>query len=123
MKTDNELSNDYWTNKHIRDSQNICLLKLRHGQYMGNAKKQLFFGRETYPLITCSICNSLELDMWLHVLLNCKQSHIHALRNKRHNKAICALKKLIISSKHSRCYIFMNAGTFNDNRPENMVPL
>ena len=76
---DNELSNEYWTNKHIIDSQKTCLLKLRHGQYMGNARKQLFFGRETYPSITCSICNSLEPDTWLHVLLNCRQSHIHAL--------------------------------------------
>ena len=120
---DNKLSNEYWTNKYITDSQKTCLLKLRHGQYMGNARKQLFFGRETYPSITCSICNSLEPDTWLHVLLNCRQSHIHALRTKRHNKAICALRKLIISSKHSRCYILMNAGLFNDNPPENTVPL
>ena len=76
---DNELSNEYWTNKHITDSQKTCLLKLKHGQYMGNAKKQLFFDREAYPSITCSLCNCLEPNMWLHVLLNCKQSHIHAL--------------------------------------------
>ena len=42
---DNELSNEYWTNKYITDSQKTCLLKLRHGQYMDNARKQLFFGR------------------------------------------------------------------------------
>ena len=85
---DNELPNEYWHNKHITDSQKTCLLKLRHGQYMDNARKQLFFGREAYPSITCSICNSLEPDTWLHVLLNCKQNHIHALRTKRHNKAL-----------------------------------
>ena len=119
---DNELSNEYWTNKHITDSQKTCLLKLRHGQYMGNARKQLFFGREIYPSITCSICNSLEPDTWLHVLLNCRQSHIHALRTKRHNKAVWALRKLLVSSKHSRCYTHMNVGTFNGNPPENTVP-
>ena len=107
---DNELSNEYWTNKHITDSQKTCLLKLRHGQYIDNARKQLFFGRETYPSITCSICNSLEPDTWLHVLLNCRQSHIHALQIKRYNKAVWALRKLIVSSKHSRCYIHMNVG-------------
>ena len=85
---DNELSNEYWTNKQITDSQKTCLLKLLHGQYMGNARKQLFFGREAYPSITCSICNFLEPDTLLHVLLNCRQSHIHALRIKRHNKAV-----------------------------------
>ena len=119
---DNELSNEYWTNKHITNSQKTCLLKLRHGQYMGNARKQLFFGRKTYPSITCSICNSIEPHTWLYILLNCRQSHIHALRTKRHNKALWALRKLIVSSKHSRCYILMNAGTFNDNPPENTVP-
>ena len=89
---------------------------------MGNARKQLFFGREIYPSITCSICNSLEPDTWLHVFLNCRQSHIHALRTKRHNKAVWALRKLLVSSKHSRCYIRMNAGTFNGNPLENTVP-
>ena len=74
---DNEVSNEYWTNKQITNSQKICLLKLRHGQYMGNARKQLFFGREAYPSSTCSICNSLEPNTWLHMLLNYRQSHIH----------------------------------------------
>ena len=90
---------------------------------MGNARKQLFFGREAYPSITCSICNSLEPNTWLDVLLNCKQSHIYALQIKRHNKVVWTLRKLIVSSKHSRCYILMNAGTFNDNPPEYMVSL
>ena len=89
---------------------------------MGNARKQLFFGREIYPSITCSICNSLEPDTWLHVLLNCRQSHIHALHTKRHNKVVWALKKLLVSSKHSRCYICMNVGMFNENPPKNTVP-
>ena len=89
---------------------------------MGNARKQLFFGREAYPSITCSICNSLELDTWLHVLLNCRQSQIHALTTKRHNKAVWALRKFIVLSKHSRCYILMNARTFNDKPPKHTVP-
>ena len=59
---DNELSNEFWTNKLIIDSQKTCLLKPQYGQYMGNSRKQLFFGREAYPSITCSICNSLEPD-------------------------------------------------------------
>ena len=89
---------------------------------MDNARKQLFFRREAYPSSTCSICNSVEPDIWLHILLNCRQSHIHALKIKRHNKAIWALRKLIVSSKHCRCYILMNVGTFNDKPPENTVP-
>ena len=121
-KIDNELSNKFWTNKNITDSQKTCLLKLRHGQYMGNARKQLFFGREAFPSITCSICNSTDPDTWLHVLLKCKQQHIHALRIKRHNKAVWELRKLLVSSKKSRCYILMNAGIYNNDPPENTDP-
>ena len=89
---------------------------------MANARKQLFFGREAYPSITCSICNSLKPDTWLHVLLNCKQSYIYALCTKRHNKAVWALRNFLVLSKHSTCYILMNVGTFNDNPLENTVP-
>ena len=33
--------------KHIKDSRKICVLTLRHGQYMGNGREQLFLGTET----------------------------------------------------------------------------
>ena len=36
-----------WTEKHIEDSRKTCVLKLRHGQYMGNGREQLFLGTET----------------------------------------------------------------------------
>ena len=119
---DNELSNDFWTNPAITDSQKTSLLKFRTGQYMGNARKQLFFGIQRFPSNTCPICNSQDADTWLHVLLKCNQHHIHALRIKRHNKAVWELRKLILSSQKSRCYILMNAGTFNNNPQENTVP-
>ena len=89
---------------------------------MGNARKQLLFGREAFPSITCSICDSIDPDTWLHVLLKCRQHHIHALRTKRHNKVVWALRKLLVSSKQSRCYILMNAGIFNNNPQDNTVP-
>ena len=56
------------------------------------------------------------------MLLKCRQHHIHALRTKRHNKAVWALRKLLVSSKQSRCFILMNAGIYNNNLPENIVP-
>ena len=90
---------------------------------MSNARKQLFFGREAYSSIACSICTSLEPDTRLYVLLNCRQSHIHALRTQRHNKAIWTLRKILVSSKQSRCYILMNVGTFKKyNSPKNTIP-
>jgi hypothetical protein len=62
---------------------------------MDNARKQLFFGPLIYPNITCSICNFPEPDTWKHVLLTCKHTHIHALRIKRHNKAVWKLQNFI----------------------------
>ena len=89
---------------------------------MGNARKQLFFGIERFPSKTCPICNSLDPDTWLHVLLKCTNHHIHALQIKRHNKAVWALCELILSNHKTHNYILMNAGTFNNNPPENTIP-
>ena len=63
------LSNNFWTNPSIIDKQKKCLVKFQTRQYMGQARKQLFFGREAYPSKTCPICNSSNADTWLHVLL------------------------------------------------------
>jgi hypothetical protein len=119
---DNETSNVFWNHPDVTDSQITCLLKFRYNQYMGNARKQLFFGPTLHPTITCTICNSPELDTWKHVLLSCIQQHLHALRIKGHNKAIWEICKLIIQHKTSRCYTLMNAGTYNSEAPQNTVP-
>jgi hypothetical protein len=55
-------STNFWTHPAITDSQITCLLKFRYNQYMGNARKQLFFGPTLYPSITCSICPSPKPD-------------------------------------------------------------
>ena len=89
---------------------------------MGHARKQLFFGRIAYPSHTCPICNTQEADTWLHVLLKCKQQHIHALITKRHNKAVWEIRKLLISNKKTRYYTLMNACTYNELPQENTVP-
>jgi hypothetical protein len=69
---------------------------------MGNARKHLFWPQK-YPNITCSLCNTNEVDTWPHVLLSCPQPHPHALRIKRHNKAVWEIRKLLLSSPLSRC--------------------
>src|SRR5579875_981284 len=55
------------------------------------------------------------------MLLKSNQHHIHAIRIKRHNKAVWELRKLILSSQKSRCYTLMNAGIFNNNPQQNTV--
>ena len=82
----------------------------------------LFFRREAYPSITCHICNQLDVDTWLHILLNCKQQHIHVLITRRHDKVVWELRKLLLSNKISSHYILMNASTYNRLRQDNIVP-
>ena len=98
---DKELSNEFWNNPTITNKQKSCLIKFHTGTYMGQAIKQAFFGRQIFPTITCPICNSYEPDTWLHVLLTCRQQHIHSLHVKRHNKAVWEIKKLLLSSEKS----------------------
>ena len=95
--------------------------KIQDRTIYGSCRKQLFFGREAYPSITCPICDSSKAYTWLHVLLKCRQQHIHALITKRHNKAIWEIRKLILSTKISRQYTLMNVGTHNKLPQENTV--
>jgi hypothetical protein len=55
---DKTTSTDFWDHLEVTNSQLTCLLKFHYNQYMGNARKQLFFGPILYPSITCPICNS-----------------------------------------------------------------
>jgi hypothetical protein len=118
---DNFSSNEFWTNPQISENQIKQLIKFRTNQYMDNARKHLFWPLR-YSTITCSLCNTNEVDTWPHVLLSCPQPHLHALQIKCHKKAVWEIRKLLISSPLSRCLILMNAGYFNNNPPYNTVP-
>ena len=48
--TDKTLSNNFWTNPSITDKQKTCLVKFQTGQYMGHARKQLFFWHRSLPI-------------------------------------------------------------------------
>jgi hypothetical protein len=56
---DNKISNNFWTNPIVTDSQITQLLKFRYGQYMGNARKHLFWN-ELFPNINCSLCRMIQ---------------------------------------------------------------
>ena len=79
-------------------------------------------GRGAYTLNTCPICNSLDAEIWSHVLLKCKQQHVHPLITKRRNKDVWEICKLLISNKISRHYTLMKADTYNGLPRENTVP-
>ena len=118
---DKEFYNEFWNNPTITDKQNSCLSKFHTGTYIDQPRKQTFFGRQRFPTIICPICNSYKHDTWLHVLLICRQQHIHSLHVRRHKKTIWEIMKLLSSSEKFQCYTIMNAGTFNDNPQENTI--
>jgi hypothetical protein len=118
---DIETSTTFWNNFLITNAQKTCILKFWYNQYVENAWKQLFFGSNLYPIISCFICNSLEPNAWKHALLSCTQQYIHALHIKRYNKVVLKLYKLLIQSYKFRCFILMNVDTFNNCFPKNTV--
>ena len=118
---DDKISNNFWTNPSVIDSQIIQLLKFRYGKYMEKARKHLFWN-DFFPNINCRLCRMIQLDTWLHILLYCIEPHIHKLRINRHNKAIHEICKLIISNATSQCVILVNAGKQDGQTQENTVP-
>lgn len=90
------------------------------GQYMGHTKKS-FFGKEAYPSKTCHVCNTPHADTWLHVLLKCKKITHTCVNNKRHNKILWEMWKLLISNTTSRYYTLMNAKTYNGLPRETII--
>jgi hypothetical protein len=116
-----KISNNLWTNPTITDVQITQFLKFRYGQYMGNARKHLFWN-ELFPNINCSLCRIIQPDTWLHLLLCYTEPHIYKLRINRHNKAVQEIRKFLISNTESRCYTLMNVGKTDDQPQENTVP-
>jgi hypothetical protein len=117
----NKISNNFWTNPTITNSQITQLLKFRYGQCMENARKHLFWN-ELFPNINCSLCRMIQQDTWLHILLCYIEPHIHKPCINRHNKVVHEIRKLLISNSKSRCFILVNTGKFEGQPQENTVP-
>jgi hypothetical protein len=64
----------------------------------------------------------IQPDTGLHILLCCKEPHIHKLRINRHNKVVQEIRKLLISNAKSRCFILTNVGKIDGQPQENTVP-
>ena len=69
----------------------------------------------------CGIFLDAVFSTWLHILLKCKQQHIHA-NNKTNDKVVWELHTLLLSNKVSRHYILMTTSTYNNLRQDNTIP-
>ena len=88
---------------------------------MGNVRKH-FFWNDLFPNVNCSLCQIIQPDTWLHVLLCYTKPHIYKLRINQHNKAVQEIRKFLISNIESQCYTLMNAGKTDGQAQENTVP-
>jgi hypothetical protein len=118
---DNKISNNFWTNPAVTDSQITQLLKFRYGQYMGNARKHLFWN-ELYPNINCLKKQNDTTRYMATYTTMLHRAHIHKLRINRHNKAVHEIHKFLISNTKSRCFTLVNAGKSDGQPQENTVP-
>jgi hypothetical protein len=56
---DNKISNNFWMDPTVTDSQIIQLQKFRYGRCMENARKHLFQS-ELFPNINCLLCKMIQ---------------------------------------------------------------
>jgi hypothetical protein len=88
---------------------------------MENAKKHIFYPT-TYPNINCTLCHIQPIDTWPHLLLACLDPNINRLKIKKHNNAVWAIHKLLLSYKTSRCLTLINAGKQNNKPQDRTIP-
>ena len=81
-----KLSNHFWKNDKVPDTQITQNLKFRYAQYMGNHRKNIFWPLK-YQNPNCTLCRPNERDTWPHLLSTCKHPYLESLRIARHNKA------------------------------------
>jgi ribonuclease HI len=116
-----KLSNHFWNNDQIPDTQITQTLKFRFAQYMGNHRKSIFWPL-THPNPNCTLCNRNERDTWPHLLSICEHPYLKGLRIARHNKAVHLITQTLQANKHTRFFTIVNAGHINNRPQETTVP-
>ena len=116
-----KLSNHFWKNNKITDSQITQTLIFRYAQYMGNHRFNIFWPLK-FQNPNCTLCHRNDRDTWLHLLSMCEHPYLKELRIARHNKAVHLITQTLQANKHTRFYTLTNAGTFN-NRTQEQTPL
>ena len=101
-----KLSNHFWKNVNVPDTQITQTLTFRFAQYTGNHRKNIFWPLK-YPNPNCTLCHNNDRDTWPHLLSTCVHPHSKGLRITRHNKA----------NKNTRFCTLTNACNSNNQPP------
>ena len=116
-----KLSNHFWKNDQIPDTQITQTLKFRYAQYMGNHRKNIFWPL-THLNPNCTLCHRNDRDTWPHLLSTCEHPFLKGLRIARHNKAVHLITQTLQANKHTRFFTRVNAGSINNQPQEQTVP-
>jgi hypothetical protein len=116
-----KLSNHFWYNDTIPDTQITQTLKFRYTQYMGNHRKNIFWPL-THQNPNCTLCRRNERDTWPHLLSTCEHPYLKGLRIARHNKAVHLITQTLQANKNTRFLTMANACHYNNRAQEQTVP-
>ena len=111
-----KLSDHFWKNVSVPDSQITQTLKFRFAQYMGNHRKNIFWPLN-YPNPNCTLCHNNNRDTWPHLLSTCGHPYLKGLRIARHNKATHLITQTLQANKNTRFYTLANVGNLNNQLP------
>jgi hypothetical protein len=104
-----KLSNHFWKNDKVPDTQITQTLKFRYAQYMGNHRKNIFWPLK-YQNPNCTLCRTNDRDTWPHLLYTCEHPYLKGLRIARHNKAAHLIAQTLQANKNTRFFTLTNAG-------------
>ena len=116
-----KLSNYFWKNDHMPDTQITQTPKFRYAQYMGNHSKNIFWPLK-YQNPNCTLYQNNDRDTWPHLLSTCEHLYFKGLRITRHNKAIHLITQTLQAKKCPRFFTLTNAGNLN-NQPLDQIVL
>ena len=116
-----KLSNHFWKDDKIPDTQITQTLKFRYAQYMGNHRKNIFWPLK-YQNPNCTLCRTNDRDTWPHLLSTCKHPYLKGLRIARHNKATHLVVQTLQANKNTRYFTLTNAGKLTTQPQDQKVP-
>ena len=116
-----KLSNHFWKDDKIPDTQITQTLKFRYAQYMGNHRKNIFWPLK-YQNPNCTLCHTNDRDTWPHLLSTCEHPYLKGMRIARHNKAAHLIAQTLQANKNTRYFTLTNAGKLTNQPQDQTVP-
>ena len=116
-----KLSNHFWKNNNIPDTQVTQTLKFGYAQYMGNHRKNIFWPLK-YQNPNCTLCRTNDRATWPHLLSTCEHPYLKGLRIARHNKAVHLTTQTVQANENAGFFTLTNAGKLINQPPDQTVP-